>query len=138
MNDEILVQDLLIPLWDGVSTDYKRQYSYSVWNQFEDNLRSAAYTAQLSKFLEKITQRLNITLRTEYVARVAAVINCGEDKTLLKSLREETALLVLLVRVANEERHDRYEAQQQKGKKGKADADVLARGPGDEPELDLA
>ena len=110
MEDERLVRDLLTPLWQGVSPDYKRQYARTIWNQFEDNIRSAAYTAQLSKFLEKITLRLHIAIRQEQVGGVAAVINGGEDRETLKMLREEAALLVLLVRVANEERRERYEA----------------------------
>lgn len=132
MDDDRLVTDLLTPLWQGISPDYKRQYARTIWNQLEDNIRSAAYTSQLSKFLEKITLRLNIDIRQEYVERVAAVINCGDDKAVLKSLREETALLVLLVRVANEARREKYEAKQ---KKGTDDADVLAGRAGHQPEL---
>lgn len=135
MDDERLVSDLLTPLWQGISPDYKRQYARNIWGQFEDNIRSAAYTAQLSKFLEKITLRLNIDIRQEYVEQVAAVINCGEDRAVLKSLREETALLVLLVRAANEERREKYET---KHKKGKDDADVPIRGARDEPEFNLS
>ena len=106
MEHEQIADDLLTPLWSGIDTEYKRKYSYSIWQQFEDNIRSAAYTGLLSTFLSKITQRLGIVIESKYVQSVNAVIQSGEDKAILKSLRDETTMLVLLVRLANEERRE--------------------------------
>jgi hypothetical protein len=39
-------------------------------------------------------------------------LNGGGDRALLKLLREETTLLVLMVRVANQERKEEWEAKQ--------------------------
>lgn len=114
MLHEHLATDLLTPLWRGISPDYKSKYRRNIWQQFEDNLRSAAYTAKLSTFLAKLTTRLGIEVRGEDAEKVAAVIQCGEDKSLLKMLRDETALLVLLVRVANEERAEKYRQKNEK------------------------
>ena len=114
MTHEQLATDLLTPLWRGISPDYKRKYARTIWQQFEDQLRSAAYTAKLSTFLSKITQRLDIVLHKEETEKVAAVIGGNDDKTILKMLRDETTLLVLLVRVANEERKEKFA---KKGKK---------------------
>ena len=41
---------------------------------------------------------------------VEAILNGGNDRALLKLLREETTLLVLMVRVANQERREGWEA----------------------------
>lgn len=127
MTHEQLATDLLTPLWRGISPDYKRRYVFSVWPQFEDNLRSAAYTARLSTFLAKITQRLGIIIFTADAEKVALVIQCEEEKTVLRMLREETTLLVLLVRVANEERKEKYE---KKHKKEEPNGDKNLRGYG--------
>jgi hypothetical protein len=107
MTHEQLATDLLTPLWRGINPDYKRRYVFNIWQQAEDNIRSAAYTSKLSTFLAKITQRLGIVLYADDTEKVAGVIQSGEDKAILKMLRDETALLVLLVRVANEERKEK-------------------------------
>lgn len=121
MTHEQLARDLLTPLWRGISPEYKRHYAFSIWTQLEDNLRSAAYTSKLTTFLDKITTRLGIVIGKEDTERVATVIQCSEDKAILKMLREETALLVLLVRVANEERKAK---KQQARKEQNADLDL--------------
>lgn len=127
MTHEELTDRLLTPLWRGMSADYKRKYARTIWIQFEDNLRSAAYTGQLSTFLAKITTRLAIEIHREDAEAVTHVVTCPDEKAILKMLRDETALLVLLVRVANEERKAKFA----KPKKEKADGNVDPRGPRD-------
>lgn len=124
--DEQLATDLLTPLWRGISPDYKRKYARSIWQQFEDNLRSAAYTGHLSTFYAKIVQRLDILLHKDDTEKVAAILH-GEDKAKLKMLREETTLLVLLVRVSNEERKVKFA----KKIKEQPSEDVSVSGPSD-------
>jgi hypothetical protein len=102
---EHLAERLLAPLWRALDRDYKRQYARNIWEQFEGQVRSAAYTSRLQRFLQHLTGRLPIVLaRAEDVASVASIIGGGHDRAVLKLLREEAAYLVLLVRVANEER----------------------------------
>lgn len=104
MERERIANELLMPLWRGIRSDYKAKYSYSIWQQFEDNVRSAAYTSKLSHFLSKIVQRLGIEIREIDAVSVAEIIKCAADRDILHALRDETTLLVLMVRVANEER----------------------------------
>lgn len=40
------------------------------------------------------------------------ILNSGKDRELLKLLRDETALLVLMVRLRNQERKEAWEAKQ--------------------------
>jgi hypothetical protein len=40
-----------------------------------------------------------------------AILNSGNDRALLKLMRDETTLLVLMVRVANQERREAWEAE---------------------------
>lgn len=125
MTHEQLATELLTPLWRGISPDYKKHYSYGIWQQFEDNVRSAAYTSSLPVFLAKIMARLGVVIYADDTEKVSAVIQCGDDKAVLKMLRDETALLVLLVRVANEERKEKARRRQEPEKKEEAHEDVL-------------
>lgn len=107
---ERLATDVLAPLWRGIDPDYKGKYARNIWQQFEDNVRSAAYTSRLSHFAQRMTTRLGVAVRGDDAARLAAAIGGMEDRSALKALREEATYLVLLVRVANEERKQPYRA----------------------------
>ncbi len=112
MTHDELAAGLLAPLWRGVSADYKAKYSYSIWQQFEDNIRSAAYTARLAEFLSKIVTRLGIDVLEKDVASVRKIIAGGQDKATLKMLRDDTTLLVLIVRADNERRKESFKKRQ--------------------------
>lgn len=79
MTHEELALQLITPLWRGVNPEYKRKYARSIWQQYEDNLRSAAYTAKLSTFLAKITARLSIQIHKEETESITTVIKSGDD-----------------------------------------------------------
>lgn len=113
MEPETLAANLLTPLWRGIGSEYKSKYRTSIWQQFEDNVRSAAYTSRLGAFYDAFCRKLAIALRADDVASVQAVLTSGQDRAILRLLRDETTLLVLLVRVANEERKATYEAETQ-------------------------
>lgn len=98
MTLEQIAESIISPLWQGIDSDYKRKYSYTIWTQFEDQIRSAAYTSRLSLFLSKMTQRLGITLNERDVKRVVDAVGFGGDREVLHALRDDTALLVLMVR----------------------------------------
>lgn len=109
-----IANELLMPLWKGVPSDYKAKYARNIWSQLEDNIRSAAYCDRLSKFVDKISQRLDIAILEADTATVTDFLAAAETRPTLKALREDTALLVLLVRVANEERREAFKAREGK------------------------
>lgn len=113
MDKEQIATDLLWPVWRGIDAGYKQRYAHSIWQQFEDNIRSAAYTSQLAAFYDKLSQRLGLNIRSEDVASVERVIGSGEDKAILKLLRDETTYLALLVRLKNEERKAAFQDKQE-------------------------
>jgi hypothetical protein len=104
MTHQQIADSLLAPIWRGIPESYKRKYLRNIWQQFEDNIRSAAYTSTLSGFLSKITTRLGVAINEQGVASVVDVTSSGEDKEILRMLRADATLLVLMVRVANEAR----------------------------------
>lgn len=75
-------------------------------------MRSAAYTGNLGKFVSSLCSKLGATVgRNEEERRQAmAVLETAEAGPLLKLMREETTLLVLMVRIRNQERRDEWEA----------------------------
>lgn len=107
MTHDRIASDLLTPLWQGIPVDYKAKYARNIWQQFENQIKSAAYTSSLSLFLSRIMGRMGIAISDAHAAKVAAIIQGGDDREILKMLRDDTALLVLLVRVANEERREK-------------------------------
>lgn len=105
---------LLTPIWRGIPADYKRKYQ-NIWEQFENNIKSAAYTAELPKFLSKITQRLGVAIHDADITVMTAFLSTAPARETLHALRDDTALLVLMVRVENEKRKDKF-LELQKGK----------------------
>lgn len=104
---------LLVAVWRGVPREYKSTYRRTIWQQFEDNVRSAAYTNNLGKFINLLCLNLGVKIRSgDDVELVNDALREGNDKVLLKLMREETTLLVLVVRLWNQERREEWEARQ--------------------------
>lgn len=105
------VSELLMMIWRGVPGDYKSRYRMSIWNQFENEIKSAAYTSNLGKFVNSICSKLQATIGANKDERERAeyLLTHLDDRQTLKLLREETTLLVLMVRVANQERREEWE-----------------------------
>lgn len=116
---------LLKIIWRGVPAEYKKKYRLTIWTQFENEIRAAAYTSSLAKFINSICSRLQVDLgRTDSERAVAEeILRTSDDRATLKMLREETTLLVLMVRVDNEEK--RYEwIEKQKEKEAEENAQL--------------
>ena len=94
---------LLLPIWRSIPPDYKAKYKFTIWTQFEANVRSAAYTSSLPKFLSRICSRLQITLTDAGLSDVRAVCASGHAREILQLFRDESAFLVTCVRLAVEE-----------------------------------
>ena len=115
--------EMLALIWRGIGASYKSRYRMTIWQQFEDQIRSAAYTSNLSKFVSSLCFKLNADIGTnaEHRARFDELfrqLSLGtpggepQQRPALKLLREETTLLVLMIRVANQERREAWEASQ--------------------------
>lgn len=76
-------------------------------------MRSAAYTSNLGKFVNSLCSKLGATVghNEEERRQAFAVLETAEAGPLLKLMRQETTLLVLMVRIANQERREAYEAE---------------------------
>jgi len=103
--------DLLKAIWRGTPADYKSRYRMTIWTQFENQVRSAAYTNNLAKFINQLCLKLNADVgRTAGDrAEVELIANSGKDREILKLLRDETTLIVLMVRVAIQNARDEWE-----------------------------
>lgn len=103
---------IAVPLWRGIPADYKAKYALNIWSQFENNLRSAAYTTSLKKFVDTVAARLAVVVHDRDVQSLNAALASTEERALLKILREETTYIVLLVRAENDLRREKYKAGQ--------------------------
>lgn len=115
METRELVATLLKIIWRGIPADYKSRYRMTIWDQYANEIKSAAYTGSLAKFVSSICSRLGATLgRTEAEhAVVESILTDANDRAVLKMLREETTLLVLMVRVDNQESRAKWEEENQ-------------------------
>lgn len=102
---------LLVSIWRGIPVSYKVTYARNIWQQFEDNVRSAAYTSSLSRFINSICKKLQIVIHKDHVASVDEIVSSGADREMLRVLRDETTTIVLMVRLENEARRAEWERQ---------------------------
>jgi len=104
---------LLDVIWRGIPTNYKSRYRRNIWQQFEDNVRSAAYTSNLGKFVNLLCLNLGVEFHGgDDIETANDALREGADRTMLKLMREETTLLVLMVRLRNQERREQWETEQ--------------------------
>lgn len=102
---------LLMAIWRGTPFDFKSRYRMTIWTQFENQVRSAAYTNNLAKFINQLCLKLdaNPGKNASERAEVERIANSGNDRAILKLLRDETTLVVLMVRIANQEKREEWE-----------------------------
>jgi hypothetical protein len=105
--------DLLETIWRGMPAEYKSRYRMSIWPQFEDQVRSAAYTTNLGRFVNSLCGKLGATIGSNEAERrqAFAVLETAEAGPLLKLMREETTLLVLMVHIRNQERREAWKEE---------------------------
>ena len=105
---------LLGIIFRGIPGDYKSRYRMTIWEQFENEIRSAAYTSSLAKFINSICSRLRVNLgrRADERAEADEILRSADDRIMLKMLREETTMLVLMVRVEREKSRAEWEQRE--------------------------
>lgn len=104
--------DLLEIIWKGISSEYKSRYRQTIWRQFEDTVRASAYTNNLGKFINSLCLKMDAQIQNKDTSKAEEILNSGNDKALLKLYRDETTLIVLMVRVRNQERREAWETKQ--------------------------
>lgn len=104
--------NLLRIIWKGIPADYKSRYRMTIWQQFESQVRSAAYTGSLAKFVDRLCLKLGagIGKNAEDRAELEAIVGSGRDREILKALRDETTFICLKVRVEVQKKRDEWEA----------------------------
>ncbi len=110
ITQELVVEQLLWPLWRCVTEEYKSRYKREIWDHFENAVRSAAYTGQLRSYLTNIQARIPLEIQAQYAKKILTIVNSGEDEEILNWLRDETTYLILQVRLMNQQRKEDFES----------------------------
>lgn len=121
-----LVQDyqqmatqILMAIWRGTPSEYKSKYRMNIWDQFQNQIISATTTNSVAKFISSACFKLGAQLGAtdEERSTVNAVIGLiSDERKLLRTIRNDITLLVLKLRVANQERSDEWKrAQAERG-----------------------
>ncbi|HCZ47723.1 MAG TPA: hypothetical protein DCZ11_01820 [Gammaproteobacteria bacterium] len=109
--------DLAEIAWRNV--DFDRWDRRKVWEQFTDRVRLAATTTStLPRYWTVLSAAMGVydPQHPEARARLASILTGGDDRALLRLMREETELVVLVVRLRSEgraEERKRREAGEQ-------------------------
>lgn len=82
--------------WDGVSASRRM----NIYNELASKIKSAALTDTLERFLEGLCRKMGV--KTIYNENVLNIINNADTKALLKLYREETQIIVLMLRTTQE------------------------------------
>jgi hypothetical protein len=114
---QTIVENLLVPMWRGLSQEYKSNYRSNIWEQFTTNIRTAARTDNLAEWYTKVCNRLPVTIRVTDSVSVERVLTSDDEEAILHQLRKKTDLLVVMLQVINEERKAEWKSEQnhQKG-----------------------
>ncbi len=103
---------ILGPIWRGIPSEYKVKYALNIWTQFEHQVRSAAHTTNVTKFISIICAKLQAVISDRDLFSFLAAVGAGDDREILRVLRDESTYVVLLVRTENEERREAWKARQ--------------------------
>lgn len=99
-----------------------------VWQQFGERLRLAATTtSSLSRMWATLAGELGVAPpnRPEDRTQLAARLTGGGDQGILRAMRQETELIALVVRLANEERIEAWKAAKAAKESGDAGQEAL-------------
>ena len=102
-----MATELAWALWRGMDPNYKRRYARVIWDQFQARLQGEAMaTSNLGTFVNSASSKLGVLSlgRKADLPALDEILNSGQDRAVLRLLREETALIVVKIRLLNEER----------------------------------
>jgi hypothetical protein len=96
-----------------MDAEYKRKYVRVVWDQFQARLQGEAMTtADLGQYVSSVCSKLGVTRLGDGkdLGEIDAILSAGQDREVLRALRDRAALIVVRVRLLNEARREAYEA----------------------------
>jgi hypothetical protein len=105
--------DLAYAIWRGIDGDYKRSYAKVIWGQFLERLQGTARTtANLEVYFNRVCSKLPMVWDgkqiTEYLDWIYDAMRAGQDREILRIMREQTAAIVVEVRLKNEQHRLEY------------------------------
>lgn len=110
---------LLVILWRGLwygSRMNWRKYARRIWSIFSDRVRAAARMGRgLNGFLAQVARMLmmdNVGGNAEERAEVARLLALPEEeqRRIVRQLRDETPILIMLLRLYRDKRKEKFEA----------------------------
>ena len=109
-----LAADLLWAVWTEIDPEYKSKYRQNIWEQVETTIAACArMTTNLDKFLSAVCGKLSVAVpgKEEGDCLQVALILQGQyadPDAILQVIREYPQVVVLKVRVMNDERKREY------------------------------
>jgi len=113
LNEELVSENLLWPLWRCITDDFKTKYLKEIWDIFENAIKSASYTDCLKVFLENFKRRIPVDLQAQYSKDIMSIIELNEDEKILNWLRTESTYMVMIVRLKNQDRKESFKFERE-------------------------
>jgi hypothetical protein len=93
--------ELVLPVWRAMDWDsVSPRRRMGIYDEFQQKIRSAAHCATLTEFVSRLADKMGAIALSD--PRVLQICSSGKDEELLAILREEAAIVVLLVRQTQE------------------------------------
>lgn len=98
-----LCLDLVLPVWNAIEWDkVAPQRRMKIYEELSSKIKSSATTSSVTKFIEKLCVKFDVRSITS--ARMIQIIEDHDNKKILKTFREDTQIIILLLREKVEER----------------------------------
>lgn len=101
-------RDIVLAIWQSIDwTGISPSRRMNIYNELASKIKSAALTDTLERFFEGLCRKMGV--KTVYNESVLNIINKADAKALLKLYREETQIIVLMLRTTQEIRKQKKE-----------------------------
>jgi hypothetical protein len=101
-------RDLVLAVWRAMDWDkVPPSRRMSIYDELASKVRSAALTSDLGRFLAALCDKLGVRVPGDD-ARVLAIMREADGQALLQVLRDETTLIILMLREVQEARREAY------------------------------
>ena len=91
--------------WDGVSGSRRM----GIYDEFQAKVQSAAMTSSLGKFVERLARKMGV--RSLNNTRADGILRECDHATVLDLLRTETSMIVIMMRVWQEEHRQEFSVE---------------------------
>lgn len=106
-----IAEKLLLPMWRSVDADFKKSSGKDIWRYFEQFVRTAATSSNLSRFFGAFKRLCPFEWKEYESAGLTEYLTTCDEGEVLKMLRgDDLPLIVIFTREIAKEKYEAYKA----------------------------